>query len=61
MNIGRYKSIMAYTSPSFFLSLKNNRDKKLDYNGISTEFLYSCLHGRLNDLLKNSHFRDMLK
>ena len=38
MNIGRYKSIMAYASPSFFLSLKNNRDKKLDYNGISTEF-----------------------
>ena len=38
MNIGRYKSIMAYTSPSFFLSLKNNRDKKLDYDGMSAEF-----------------------
>lgn len=61
MNIGRYKSIMAYTSLSFFLNLKNNGDKKLDYNGISIAFLYSCLHRRFNGFLKNSHFRDILK
>lgn len=33
----------------------------MDYNEISIAFLYSCLHRMLNDLLKNSHFRDILK